>query len=162
MKNIKAYIALFGIMFFLAGCSHAGVAPKATPPPCSGEKMKNFVLTWGDESRTEGMTTAYRLDYLGRLSFHVKEKGRKEKSEEIRVVEADSYCNIVTKTRNTLLAVQVLNEPGDKTRFVQYSDPGRNIDMRVVWNPEFKTSGSEKFRALYDSLQAIVEAAMRK
>ena len=124
---------------------------------CYSENNKELKLRWGYFIAKTGKITGYQLNNDASLQKFGKTDGPENYKDSILIqVDGDKYCKLLFMTRDTILKIQALNEPGDSLHFIEYSDPPRNVRMRAVWNPINKTYGSRSFREIYDSLQTLV------
>jgi hypothetical protein len=150
MKKIISYIIIFGLILTISGCcSHK--------PDCYSESNKDLKLRWGSLIPKSGKITGYQLNYDATLLKIWKNAGNDDFIDSvIAKIDGDRYCKFLIMTRDTILKIQALSEPGDSLYFIEYADPPRNVRMRAMWNPINKTYGSSGFRLIYDSLQALV------
>ncbi|TAL67533.1 MAG: hypothetical protein EPN82_13850 [Bacteroidetes bacterium] len=150
MDKIRVYLIFTLILFIFTGClSHR--------PGCMNEGNKGLNLRWGTFISKSGKITGYQLNNEAELSKLIY-KGSFDKLNDsiLFSIDEEKYCRLLGMTRDTILSIQALNEPGDSLHFIEYSDPPRNVRMRAVWNAINKTFGSKGFREIYDSLQTLV------
>ena len=75
---------------------------------------------------------------------------------EISYIKGDDYCKVLDMIKFILLKKQIINEPGDTVRFLEYINSYDHTDIRAVWNPVFKTNWSDGHREIYDTLQTLL------
>jgi hypothetical protein len=142
------------ITFMIAGCK--------TTPECINKGMIGSKINWGktiwDDSENVIMK-GYSLDHFANLrEFEVlKDSANTIKYKEPVEVELELFCRTFNFVRKRVMDTQALYEPGKVQNFIHYINPNFNVDIRVVWNPEFNTAGSEKARAAFDSLNVLKE-----
>lgn len=148
-NNIRIFVVCIFILA-LAGCS-------SHKPDCYNESNKELRLRWGSLITKSGKITGYQLNYDSKLlKIGKKEDNDNFTDSVLTIIDGDRYCKLLAMTRDTILKIQALSEPGDSLHFIEYSDPPRNVRMRAVWNPINKTYGSKGFREIYDSLQTLL------
>lgn len=147
----KTRIFLICILIFtFAACS-------SHKPDCYHENNRDLTLRWGSFIAKTGKITGYQLNYDATLLKIGKNESKENFHDSLlTVIDGDKYCKFLIMTRDTILKIQALSEPGDSLNFIEYSDPPRNARMRAVWNPKNNTFGSSGFRLIYDSLQTLV------
>jgi hypothetical protein len=142
------------LTFIIVGCK--------TTPECINKGMVGSKINWGktiwDDSANVIMT-GYSLDHSAQLKeFEVlNDSANTIKYKEPVEVELELFCRTFNFVRKRVMDTQALYEPGKVQNFIQYINPNFNVDIRVAWNPEFNTAGSEKARAAFDSLNVLKE-----
>jgi hypothetical protein len=148
-NNIFVILLFFGILF-LSGC-------KTGLPKCYDDRNKNLVIRWGEYYNKADLFKGYQIDSKGLVSNIEKSgKDKNYKMTDIGLADGNRYCYAMGMLRYLFLKIQTLNEPGDTVRFIEYYNPDRNSNTKAIWNPVYKTAGSEGYRDAYDSLQALV------
>lgn len=125
---------------------------------CQTEANAGLRITFGKYYQKDALLQGYRLN--SDATLHKYERmltGNDEQIKRIGRIDANSYCEIVRTIERLFVDVQVLNSPGDTSRFVEYVNPGTSVTMRAIWNPAFETKANREFQIYYDSLQKIVE-----
>ena len=147
----KTYI-LFNFIFIciiFSGCF-------TTNPGCMNDGNRELKMKWGTLNSRTGKISGYRLNNSAKLYKMNIFNGNEINDTLMISIDKEKYCRLLGMLRDTILNVQALSEPGDSLHFIEYSDQPRNVKMRAVWNPVYKTIGSKGFREIYDSLQALV------
>lgn len=144
---IRIFSALLCTVLLLAGC-----APGF--PTCVREHARQQVVRWGEIRNN--VTTGYQVTAQAGLfalsqtapsaPYELQTRGR---------VDEMLYCERLDMVRRAFIDVQALNVPGEVRRFVEFSNPANDVEMRAVWNPEYETKGNARFRAVYDSLETM-------
>ena len=150
MNKIIRYLFFYiFILIFVACSSHK--------PDCYNENNKDLKLRWGYFISKTGKISGYQLNYDATL-LKIRKTNAEDKYTDsvLTCIDGEKYCKFLIMTRDTILKIQALNEPGDSLNFIEYLDHPRNVRMRAMWNPKNKTFGSRGFRGIYDSLQTLV------
>ena len=159
---MKRHVILSGLaaLFLLAGYSAGDTLQHEKPglAPCLKESQHQLVIEWGTMENFEQMQGAgYRLTAEREL-FAVRHRLNTEHWERpaLTVVSSDVYVDVPREVNATFLKVQALHSPGERGRFISYSNPLTGVYLRAVWNPELKTFQSRDMRALFDRLMELV------
>lgn len=137
----------------VAAALFAGCAPKF--PACVREHAQQQIIRWG-EIHGGSITAGYQINARAEL-FGVRQVADsvQPEPEPKGLVESWLYCDRLDMVRHAFLDVQALNMPGETRHFVEFSNPQNGLQLRAIWNPEFKNAGNERFRAVYDSLETM-------
>lgn len=150
MNKIIRYLIFYGLILTFASCT-------SNKPECINDNNNELTLRWGYFLSKTGNIAGYQLNNDATLHKFGKTDPAKNNTDSVLFsIDEDRYCKFLLMTRDTILKIQALNEPGDSLHFIEYADPPRNVRMRAVWNPINKTYGSSGFRQIFDSLQALV------
>ncbi|MBI5324157.1 MAG: hypothetical protein HZB41_02570 [Ignavibacteriae bacterium] len=145
------YLFFIVSFFILIGCT-------SNHPECINDGNKELKIRWGTFNSKTGRINGYQLNNNAGLSRLIKSNEKDNAFDSLLFnIDENQYCNYLGMIRDTILKIQALSEPGDSLHFIEYTDAPRNVRMRALWNPVNKTFGSKGFRAIYDSLQAIVK-----
>lgn len=137
------------IIFILSLVLLFGCATKL--PYCIGKGSENLKLSWGILYPSKNTYEKFVLTTDRKIKFFTPEK----KENTVRKLSEEEYCNLLDKIQKTILQTQVINEIGDTLNFVEYESPEKNVIVRAIWNPRFKTKNSIHFRKLFDTLEVI-------
>jgi len=149
---ISKFILIAFIVIIISSC-------KTTMPRCYEPLMKNLIIRWGERITKTGEIKGYQLSSKAMLySYNQKANINGINLEEISYIKGDDYCKVLDMIRFILLKKQVINEPGDTVRFIEYINSYDRTDIRGVWNQKFKTNTSEGHRDIYDTLQSLLPA----
>lgn len=151
------------ILFFFVGLellviSCASTSKTVKNVNCVNPTQKDLLITWGVIDKPNKVFNGYQLDTKGQI-FSIKADTNFVDYKRINFImklEEDVYCSYLKQTINTIIKTQALNTPGDTVRLFEYNDSAANTIIRAFWNPKFKTGGNKQFRAIYDSLDAVV------
>lgn len=125
--------------------------------PCLPDDSEKFTIRWGEFVQKDNSFIGYEINAYGVLSFYTKnDKNKDGKVEKITDLEISETCNVLRIANQTIVKTQALFSPGEKSRFVEYTNPSKDVFIIAVWNPQFQTQGSASYRSLYDSLTALV------
>lgn len=144
----RQLLALLVLAVLATGCV-------ASFPPCVRQHAQQQLIQWG-EIHSDGSLVGYQIAANAELSAFTQQtlstpaqltpKGR---------VDDDIYCTRLAEVRRAFLDVQALNVPGETRKFVAFLNPGNQLELRAIWNPEYNTKGNEQFRAVFDSLETL-------
>ncbi|MDQ1266358.1 MAG: hypothetical protein QG635_1510 [Bacteroidota bacterium] len=150
-KYYFLFIALIPLSFILISCGSQNLQK----PKCINPQNSSLIIRWG-EIYPDGATQAWQLDAFARLSDISKKSNSDNKNDrEIAVISEQELCSLIVIIKNAVIKTQALYAPGDTSRFVEYSIPALNSNFRGLWNKKYENVGSEEFRHVYDSLEAI-------
>ncbi len=151
MGFVKFYIAVIVSILILSSCAHP-------LPECYNKSTKNVRIRWGTMYVLSGKEKGYQIDADATLwKMTLPPMSRDYQKEKLSYVDPVRYCRLTKMVLDTILKIQVLNEPGDSIRFIEYTNVDNGAEMRAMWNPDFKTANSNGFRSLYDSLQLFLK-----
>lgn len=142
---------LLAICVVLVGCS-----AKVEQPDCVTEATKDVVVAWGNVYE-DGSVRGYEILSSASLSSFDKTSVGEEATgtREIGRLDNDEYCAAVAKVRETFRKVQVLHSPGERSRYIEFSNHRKGVYLRALWNPAFQNAGNEEFSKLYAYLESL-------
>lgn len=152
LKNL-AYTCFFVLIIFGLNSCRSG-------PSCINEGMQQITISWGTlvhNTESDNYVTAHVLDHLGMVKKYKSLNDSILYMSEPKEVDEKMFCRTVGFVRKQVAETHALFEPADTQRFVYYKNPRYNVDLRIVWNPEFETQGSRKVRMAWDSLNVLIE-----
>jgi hypothetical protein len=154
MVTKKLIIGFFCMAGFL-GCS------SSTQRTCLNERTIHTVLRWGDYQERSGVYKGFELHASNLKLYRVYRQNQQSEMQRqiIDSVNAPEICRHISTVINTFTDIQSLYSPGPVSRAVEYVNNQSGISKRAVWNPQFQTFGSKEFRAVYDSLLALIPAS---
>ena len=148
-----AYFCSFALIIFGMNSCRSG-------PACINEGMQQISISWGTLTHSKGsdkIIEAHVLDHLGMVKEYRSLNDSILFMSEPKEVDEKMFCRTVGFVRKQVAETHALFEPADTQRFVYYKNPRYNVDLRIVWNPEFRTQGSRKVRMAWDSLNVLIE-----
>lgn len=158
-KSVGLFIFLIFGFLMMPGCKSSDNAEKkvSEKPKCVGEKNKNLIIRWGDYDTYRLTTIGYQLTSDCRLVAVKKEINDKDYiTEYIKTLDPDRYCEIMRLATMAVVAVPTLNAPAEKVNFVEYINEPLNVYNKAQWNPAFDNKGNKVYKALFDTLMALV------
>ncbi len=158
-KSVGLFIFLIFGFFVLSGCKSSENADKKVSgnPKCVGEKNKSLIIRWGDYDTYRLITVGYQLTSDCKLVSVKKDINDKDYiSEYIKTLDPDRYCEIIRLVTMSVVAVPTLNAPAEKVNFVEYINDPLNVYNKAQWNPAFNNKGNKVYKALFDTLMALV------
>lgn len=150
-RRILGQLIVVGLV--LTSC----VTPRPeTPAPCVTPSTSELVLRWGTEDDSLDVIDVYRMNTKGEI-FHFDGPRTTPISDEYLLhIDQGVYCSSASSVNSCFLKTQALNSRGRKARFVEYYNPGTDVYLRAVWNPDLQTFQSRDMRKEYDQLMSLV------
>ena len=159
MKSLAPIVLALG--FTVLSCSSTQELKEDVKPglaTCLKESQEQLKIEWGtldNYDRQEGL--GYKLtaerEVLAVQHFINTERTLRPA---LRVLTNDEYCELAKEVNAIFLKVQALHSPGEKGRFIRYTNAPSGVYLRAVWNPELETFQSRDMRALYDKLMQLI------
>lgn len=132
----------------LQGC--LGTAQSAREPAtCLKPTQVTQIIEWGTVSEE-----AYTLDARGELSQ--LQINPDTTITNLGWINHKVYCETALSVTDAFLKVQALHSPGERARYIRYSNPTTGVYLQAVWNPDLQTFQSRDMRRLFDSLMQLV------
>jgi hypothetical protein len=127
------------------------------------DNVKLIKLKWGELNSKTGEIKGWQID-SNLVLYQIQKRNFKDSVVKQKQFEVSGklFINFVKIIQDSLLAIQILNEPSEKSRFIEFINEKNNVHWRGIWNIEHETYGSGGFRAIYDSLQTSLKLAKQK
>jgi hypothetical protein len=155
MKNLLLIILSLLLFFSLTNCS----STKLVTPKCLSKSEKNIIIRWGELNKINSSDVYYELGTDCKIYLYVKNNNSDAKKQYIGQISAEKYCQLISKSKESILKAQALNVPSDVSDYYEFVNDNMGIRFRAVWNPEFTNKGNQDFKALYNLFQESVKEA---
>jgi len=155
MKNLLLIILSSLLFFSLTNCS----STKLVTPKCLSKSEKNIIIRWGELNKINSSDVYYELGTDCKIYLYVKNNNSDAKKQYIGQISAEKYCQLISKSKESILKAQALNVPSDVSDYYEFVNDNMGIRFRAVWNPEFTNKGNQDFKALYNLFQESVKEA---
>ncbi len=158
MKYLSNKIIFILTIITIGGLMHSC----SNVPSCIKKNMYGVTVDWGeisiDKKTQDKSINGYIMNHLGEIQkYSLIQDSTINHGEPLQVEEA-LFCRTINFVRQQIVDTQALFEPGQDQKFIRYRNPNFKVDVRVLWNSEFKTGGSKKARAAYDSLSVLIDS----
>lgn len=154
MNRLLLSILFFALSFSLFSCGSFKY------PACVTKNKQQIKIRWGNVHLKTNEKDAFELKATG-MVLKVENDGNQKKDikTEYCRISGEKYCQIMEMLKKEIYKTHTLNSAIELARFVEFYNPVTSTTVRGMWNPKYNTVGSEGFREIYDSLEAIVRIA---
>jgi len=149
------YFYIVSIITVITACS-----TPAVKDDCNFKSVEKMTIRWGESNNETKTFAAYEINAEALLTRITGDSTLPDGNRQVvGHTDKDKFCSYFNQIKKAMVVTQVLNEPGQITRYFEYSDPVNKAYFRVQWVDKFKTKNSMRFREVYDSLQVLADIA---
>lgn len=144
------------VVLFSSGCAGSSSGTRAVAP-CLKPTQLSQQIEWGTYAETPAggrTSTSHMLSTKGEITALAV--GMDTTSTHVAWISDSAYCAAAQTVTDAFLKVQALHSPGQRGRFIRYSNPATGVYLQAVWNPDLSTFQSRDMRRLYDELMLLV------
>lgn len=147
LRKITFIVFFFFSSLFLFSCKNI--------PECISKNSKKISIKWGYTNNDNNLAKNYLL--TTEMKVYQINENNSDKPVQLNVIKEDKYCSIFNQTVKTVLKTQILGEPCKECKYIEFSNPNMNIDIKLKWNSNYIHSGTVMVSELFDSLMVLTK-----